>query len=61
MAPYWCVARTEVNREATAASFLGKSGYATYLPRIREQRSNHGPRVVTPPPLFPNYILGICT
>lgn len=55
-APYWVVARSEPGREATAASFLGKSGYAVYLPRIREERRNHGRRVVVTPPLFPNYL-----
>jgi hypothetical protein len=38
MLPYWAVARSEPGREATAASFLGKSGFAVYLPRIREWR-----------------------
>jgi hypothetical protein len=50
------VARSEPNREATAASFLGRSGYGVYLPRLRENRSSHGRRVVTMPPLFPNYL-----
>jgi transcriptional antiterminator RfaH len=53
--PYWAVARTEVNREGVAASFLGKSGYRTYLPRLRETRSNHGRRQVVTPCLFPCY------
>jgi hypothetical protein len=48
MVPYWAVARSEPNRESTAASFLGKSGYAVYLPRLRERRR----RVVTTTPLF---------
>jgi hypothetical protein len=51
---HWIVARSEPNREATAASFLGRAGYPVYLPRIRETRSNHGRRVVITPPLFPN-------
>jgi transcription antitermination factor NusG len=55
-APYWCVARSEPNRESVAAHFLGLAGYVTYLPRIREMRSNHGRRVVTTPALFPNYL-----
>jgi transcriptional antiterminator RfaH len=53
---HWIVARSEPQREATAANFLGRSGFGVYLPRIREQRSNHGRRVVTTPPLFPNYL-----
>jgi transcription antitermination factor NusG len=55
-APYWCVARSEPQREATAASFLGKAGYTTYLPRLRATKSNHGRRQVVTPPLFPNYL-----
>jgi hypothetical protein len=50
------VARSEPSREATAASFLGRSGFATYLPRIRETRRNHGRRQVITPALFPNYL-----
>jgi transcription antitermination factor NusG len=53
---HWIVARSEPQREAVAASFLGKAGYATYLPRIRETRVNHGRRIVTAPCLFPSYI-----
>jgi transcriptional antiterminator RfaH len=54
---YWCVARSEPKREATAAAFLAKAGYAVYLPRIREVRRRHGRGVVTTPPLFPNYLM----
>jgi transcriptional antiterminator RfaH len=50
------VARSEPNRESTAAAFLGRSGFATYLPRIREARRNHGKRQVITPALFPNYL-----
>ena len=53
---YWCVARSEPNREATAVHFLDLAGYATYLPRIREQRTTHGRRYVVTPALFPNYL-----
>jgi transcriptional antiterminator RfaH len=53
---YWCVARSEPNREATAASFLGRSGYNVCLPRIRERRIDRGRRYVATPPLFPNYL-----
>ena len=59
MAPYWAVARSEPNREATAVRFLGLAGYATYLPRIREQRTTHGRRYVVTPALFPN--LSVCS
>jgi hypothetical protein len=53
---YWCVVRSEPGREATAASFLVKSSYEIYLPRIREWRVNHGRRVAMTPSLFPNYL-----
>jgi transcriptional antiterminator RfaH len=56
MAGYWAVARSEPGREATAVNFLGRGGYGTYLPRIREWRINHGRRVAVTPPLFPNYL-----
>jgi hypothetical protein len=55
-AGYWCVARSEPAREATAAKFLGLAGFTTCLPRIRETRVSHGRRIVTTPPLFPNYL-----
>jgi transcriptional antiterminator RfaH len=56
MVPYWAVARSEPNRENTAASFLGRAGYAVYLPKLRETRSSHGRRAVVTPALFPNYL-----
>jgi transcription antitermination factor NusG len=55
-APYWCVARSEPNRESVAARFLGKSGYDVYLPKICEVRSTNGRRRVITPPLFPAYL-----
>jgi hypothetical protein len=55
MAPYWVVARSEPNREATAVHFLGLANYETYLPRIREHRTTHGRRYVVTP-LFPSYL-----
>jgi transcriptional antiterminator RfaH len=56
MTAYWCVCRSAPNREATAASFLGKAGYGVYLPRIRERRVMKGRRYVATPPLFPAYL-----
>jgi hypothetical protein len=55
MGSYWAVARTEQNREAVAVNFLNRAGYATYLPRIREQRVSHGRRITITPPLFSAY------
>jgi transcription antitermination factor NusG len=52
------VARSEPQREATAASFLTKAGYGVYVPRLRETRLSRGRRVVVTPVLFPNYLLG---
>jgi transcriptional antiterminator RfaH len=56
MGPYWACARTEPSREAVAQHFLGLKGFASYLPRLRVQRHQHGRRVVLRPCLFPNYI-----
>jgi transcriptional antiterminator RfaH len=56
MGPYWAVARSEPNREATAVHFLGLAGFATYLPRIREQRTTNGRCYTLTPPLFPSYL-----
>jgi transcription antitermination factor NusG len=36
--------------------FLGLAGYATYLPRLREQRARNGRRITVTPVLFPSYI-----
>jgi transcriptional antiterminator RfaH len=55
-APYWAVARTEPKRETTAARFLNLAGYAVYVPRIREERSRGGRRIITSSPLFPSYL-----
>jgi transcription antitermination factor NusG len=55
-APYWAAVRSEPQREATAAAFLGRAGYVVYLPRVREWRVRHGRRVAVTPVLFPNYL-----
>jgi transcriptional antiterminator RfaH len=53
---YWCVCRSEPQRELTAARFLGVAGHEVYLPRIRETRVSRGRRIVTTQSLFSNYL-----
>src|SRR3954462_15420620 len=52
---YWAVAQLEVRREALAVHFLALNGYATYLPRLREQRHQRGRKIEIRPALFPGY------
>jgi transcriptional antiterminator RfaH len=53
---YWVAARARPQREALAQRFLELSGYAVYLPRLREHRVSHGRKIETRPPLFPGYL-----
>jgi transcription antitermination factor NusG len=53
---YWAVARTEPQREAVAAEYLGRAGFSTYFPRIREPCTIRKRRVVRVVPLFPGYL-----
>jgi transcriptional antiterminator RfaH len=46
MENYWCAARLMSRREAYATHCLGVAGFTTYLPRLREQRTIRGRRVV---------------
>jgi hypothetical protein len=54
--PYWCVARTDPQRESAAQHFLGLSGFTSYCPRIRVVHRRHGRRIETRPVLFPSYV-----
>jgi transcriptional antiterminator RfaH len=56
MENYWCAARLLSKREAYATHCLGVSGFTTYLPRLRENRTVRGRKVEVRPPLFPGYI-----
>jgi transcription antitermination factor NusG len=52
---YWAVARLEPRQERPALYHLGRAGFETYLPRLREHRISHGRRIEVCPPLFPGY------
>jgi transcriptional antiterminator RfaH len=52
---YWAVARLEPTRERLALHCLALNGFATYFPRLREQRIRHGRRIEVRPALFPGY------
>jgi transcriptional antiterminator RfaH len=58
---YWSVAQTESCRENTAASWLSRDGFETYLPKIKitrrvVDRSNHARIISRIVPLFPGYL-----
>jgi transcriptional antiterminator RfaH len=53
---YWTAARAQPQREALAQHFLQLSGYAVYLPRLRQHRMSHGRRIETRSVLFPGYL-----
>jgi len=52
---YWACARLEPHRERLALWHLGRVGFETYLPRVREHRISHGRKIEVTPPLFPGY------
>jgi transcriptional antiterminator RfaH len=52
---YWAVARLAPHQERVALYHLGRVGFETYLPRLRECRISHGRRIEVRPPLFPGY------
>jgi transcription antitermination factor NusG len=58
---YWSVAQTENQRETTAALWLGRFGYETYLPRIKtvyhvRDRSQRTRTISRIEPLFRSYL-----
>src|SRR5262249_41247416 len=48
-------ARLEPRRERVALYHLGRVGFETYCPRLREHRRINGRRALITPPLFPRY------
>jgi transcription antitermination factor NusG len=53
---HWVCAQLLPHKAALALHCLAAAGYATYYPRLREQRRSHGRRIeARPPPLFLNY------
>jgi transcriptional antiterminator RfaH len=61
MAPFWAVARTCPQREATALYFLKLAGFTTYLPRIMQTRTVRRRVVDRVSPLFPSYVFVLIT
>jgi transcriptional antiterminator RfaH len=55
MAAFWGAARLYPQRESLALHTLKLAGFATYLPRLREQKVRYGRPVEVTPPLFPGY------
>jgi transcription antitermination factor NusG len=62
---YWSVAQTEAQREATAAEWLARDGFETYLPKIKVVRQvirghtrwHERTRTISRvEPLFPSYL-----
>lgn len=58
---YWSVAQTETQRETTAALWLQRSGFETYLPRIKTvhhvtDRKNQTRTISRVEPLFRSYL-----
>src|SRR5262245_46915511 len=52
---FWACARLERHHEHVALHCLGLNGYATYYPRLRQQRLSHGRKIEFRPALFPGY------
>jgi transcriptional antiterminator RfaH len=54
--PYWAAAQLQPQRDGLALHCLQQAGFETYAPRLREQRTAHGRKVVRTPLLFPGYL-----
>src|SRR5260370_34040893 len=54
--PYWAAAQLQPQRDGLALHCLRQAGFETYAPRLREQRTAHGRKVVRTPLLFPGYL-----
>jgi transcriptional antiterminator RfaH len=53
---YWAAAQLQPQRDGLALHCLRQAGFETYAPRLREQRTAHGRKVVRTPLLFPGYL-----
>ena len=53
---YWAAAQLQPQRDGLALHCLQQAGFETYAPRLREQRTAHGRKVVRTPLLFPGYL-----
>src|SRR5260370_23149979 len=54
--PYWAAAQLQPQRDGLALHCLRQAGFETYAPRLREQRTAQGRKVVRTPLLFPGYL-----
>jgi transcriptional antiterminator RfaH len=52
----WYLVYAKPRQEEVALVNLERQGYATYLPRVRQQRRRRGQRVDVVEPLFPRYL-----
>jgi transcriptional antiterminator RfaH len=52
---FWAAAGLQPHREQIALRCLKLNGFATYFPRLRQQRISHGRKIEVRPPLFPGY------
>jgi len=53
---HWYVVHSKPRKEAQAAENLIRQGYATYLPRIKQQKHRRGRWQSVIEPLFPRYL-----
>jgi transcriptional antiterminator RfaH len=53
---FWAAAQLQPQRDGLALHCLRQAGFETYCPRLREQRTAHGRKVVRTPLLFPGYL-----
>ena len=54
--PFWAAAQLQPQRDGLALHCLRQAGFETYWPRLREQRTAQGRKVVRTPLLFPGYL-----
>lgn len=52
----WYLVHTKPRSEYLARENLGRQGFKTYLPEIRETRRRHGKLVTAVVPMFPRYL-----
>ncbi|MFQ5937886.1 MAG: transcription/translation regulatory transformer protein RfaH [Acidiferrobacterales bacterium] len=52
----WYLLYTKPRQEGVASTNLGRQGFETYLPRIRQPRRRMSRRVLVVEPMFPRYL-----
>jgi hypothetical protein len=53
---YWAAAQLQPQRDQLALHCLKLFGFETYAPRLRDQRTIRGRKVIKTPLLFPGYV-----